>query len=202
MLTFLDVSRYQHLREELERSQRELETAYEELQSTNEELETTNEELQSTNEELETINNELRERSAEVIELNQFLESILGSLKSAVVVLGTEMEVRAWNRQAEELWGLRRDEVLNHHFLNLDIGFPVDRLRTAIRSCLAGRSERDQITTHAINRRGRPVETTVNISCLVGDGQTRGVILMMDAVPTDGAGAGVPGPATAARQGG
>src|SRR5262249_44451750 len=119
LLTFLDVSRYQHLREELERSQRELETAYEELQSTveelettneelqstneevettneelhstNEELETMNEELQSTNEELETINNELRERSAEVIELNQFLESILGSLKSAVVVLGTEM---------------------------------------------------------------------------------------------------------------
>ena len=218
LITFLDVSRYQHLREELERSQRELETAYEELQSTveelettneelqstneevettneelhstNEELETMNEELQSTNEELETINNELRERSAEVIELNQFLESILGSLKSAVVVLGTEMEVRAWNRQAEELWGLRRDEVLSHHFLNLDIGFPVDRLRTAIRACLAGRAERDLLTTQAINRRGRPVETTVNISCLVGDGQTRGVILMMDAVPLDGAGAG------------
>src|SRR5215470_5691303 len=89
MITFLDVSRYQHLREELEQSRRELETAYEELQSTVEELETMNEELQSTNEELETINNELRERSAEVIELNQFLESILGSLKSAVVVLGT-----------------------------------------------------------------------------------------------------------------
>src|SRR5215470_712917 len=206
MLTFLDVSRYQHLREELERSQRELETTYEELQSTNEEVETTNEELhstneeletmneelQSTNEELETINNELRERSAEVIELNQFLESILGSLKSAVVVLGAEMEVRAWNRQAEELWGLRRDEVLNHHFLNLDIGFPVDRLRIAIRSCLAGRTEREQITTHAINRRGRTVETTVNISCLVGDGQTRGVILMMDAVPADGTKTAVP----------
>jgi two-component system CheB/CheR fusion protein len=229
LLTFLDVGRYQHLREELERSQRELETAYEELQSTveelettneelqstneevettneelhstNEELETMNEELQSTNEELETINNELRERSAEVIELNQFLESILGSLKSAVVVLGTEMEVRAWNRQAEELWGLRRDEVLNHHFLNLDIGFPVDRLRTAIRACLAGRSERDQVTTQAVNRRGRTVETTVNISCLVGDGQTRGVILMMDAVPTDGAGTGAPIAAAPARQG-
>ncbi|HEY1320562.1 MAG TPA: CheR family methyltransferase [Streptosporangiaceae bacterium] len=228
LLTFLDVSRYQHLREELERSQRELETAYEELQSTVEELETTNEELQSTNEEvettneelhstnegletmneelqstneeLETINNELRERSAEVIELNQFLESILGSLKSAVVVLGTEMEVRAWNRQAEELWGLRRDEVLNYHFLNLDIGFPVDRLRTAIRACLADRSERDQITTQAVNRRGRPIETTVNISCLVGDDQTHGVILMMDAVPADGSGSTGAAAATAAQR--
>jgi two-component system CheB/CheR fusion protein len=225
-ITFLDVSRYQHLREDLEHSQRELETAYEELQSTveelettneelqstneevettneelhstNEELETMNEELQSTNEELETINNELRERSAEVTELNQFLESILGSLQSAVVVLSTEMEVRAWNRQAEELWGLRRDEVMGHHFLNLDIGFPVERLRNAIRSCLAGRSEREQVVQPAINRRGRPVEVTVSVSCLVGDGQTRGVILLMDAVPRDsGPADGEPGPRTA-----
>jgi hypothetical protein len=81
--------------------------------------------------------------------------------------------------------------VLNHHFFNLDIGFPVDRLRNGIRACLAGRAERDQITTQAINRRGRPVETTVNITCLVGDNQTHGVILMMDAIPTDrGTGAG------------
>jgi two-component system CheB/CheR fusion protein len=214
VITFLDVSRYQHLREDLEHSQRELETAYEELQSTveelettneelqstneevettneelhstNEELETMNEELQSTNEELETINNELRERSAEVIELNQFLESILASLQSAVVVLGSEMEVRAWNRQAEDLWGLRRDEVLNHHFLNLDIGFPVERLRNAIRSCLAGRSQRETVVQPAINRRGRRVEVIVSVSCLVGYGETRGVILLMDAGPREG----------------
>ena len=139
VISFLDASRNLGLRAELEDSRRELKTAYEELQSTveelettneefqstneelettneelhstNEELETMNEELQSTNEELETINNELRERSAEVTELNQFLGAILGSLQSAVVVLGTEMEIRAWNRQAEDLWGLRSDEV-------------------------------------------------------------------------------------------
>jgi two-component system CheB/CheR fusion protein len=224
LITFLDVSRYQHLREELEQSRRELETAYEELQSTveelettneelqstneevettneelhstNEELETMNEELQSTNEELETINNELRERSAEVIELNQFQESILGSLQSAVVVLGAEMEVRAWNRQAEELWGLRGDEVLGQHFLNLDIGFPVERLRGPIRGCLSGREERGQLTEPAINRRGRPIDCTVQVSCLRGDGETRGVILMMDATPRNGAD-GAAGAATA-----
>jgi two-component system CheB/CheR fusion protein len=224
MITFLDVSRFQHLRDELEQSRRELETAYEELQSTveelettneelqstneevettneelhstNEELETMNEELQSTNEELETINNELRERSAEVIELNQFQESILGSLQSAVVVLGVEMDVRAWNRQAEELWGLRSDEILGQHFMNLDIGFPVERLRAPIRSILAGREEHDQITEQAVNRRGRPVDCAVYVSRLVGNGETRGVILMMDTAPRDGVdGAGGAGPA-------
>jgi len=212
-IAFVDVTRYRHLREELERSRRELETAYEELQSTveelettneelqstneelettneelhstNEELETMNEELQSTNEELETINNELRERSAEVIDLNQFLQSILGSLKSAVVVLGTEMDIRAWNRQAEELWGLRSDEVAGQHFLNLDIGFPVEKLRNPIRSCLSSRSEREQVVLRAVNRRGRSIECTVSVNCLTGDEAIRGVILMMDAVPLD-----------------
>ena len=210
VISFLDATRYQHLRADLEDSRRELKTAYEELQSTveelettneefqstneelettneelhstNEELETMNEELQSTNEELETINNELRDRSSEVTELNQFLQSILGSFQSAVVVLGTEMEVRAWNRQAEDLWGLRADEVLNQHFLNLDIGFPVENLRGPIRSLLAGRTEQDQVTCPAVNRRGRPIECTVSLSQLAGAGTTRGVILVMDAV--------------------
>jgi two-component system CheB/CheR fusion protein len=209
LITFLDVTRYQHLRTDLEQSRRELETAYEELQSTveelettneelqstneelettneelhstNEELETMNEELQSTNEELETINNELRERSAEVSELNLFLESILSSLQSAVVVLGPEMEIRAWNRQAEELWGLRADEVIGSHFLNLDIGFPVEKLRLPIRNCLSGRADRAQVVQSAVNRRGRQIECTVDVSGLKGEGMTKGVILMMDA---------------------
>ena len=181
VISFLDASRYQDVRAELENSRHELKTAYEELQSTVEELETTNEEFQSTNEELETINNELRDRSAEVIELNQFLGSILSSFQSAVVVLGTEMEIRAWNRQAEDLWGLRSDEVLNQHFLNLDIGFPVEKLHGPIRSPLAGRTEHDQVTSAAVNRRGRPIDCKVSLSPLVAPGATRGVILVMDA---------------------
>lgn len=211
--TLVDVSRYQVLREDLERSQRELEAAYEELQSAVEELETTNEELQSTNEELETtneelhsaneeletmneelqsaneeletINNELRDRSAEVNELNMFLQSILASLTSAVVVLGPEMEVRAWNRQAEDLWGLRASEVDGQHFLNLDIGYPVESLRAPIRACLAGRSEAERVTHHAVNRRGRTVRCAVSITQLVSDDGIRGVILLMDTTPAN-----------------
>ncbi|HMC40287.1 MAG TPA: CheR family methyltransferase [Acidimicrobiales bacterium] len=212
-VSFLDVSRYQHLRDDLERSQRELEAAYEglqsaveelettneELQSTNEELETTNEELHSTNEELETmneelhstneeletINKELRERSAEVQELNEFLESILASLQSAVVVLDPEMWVQAWNRQAEELWGLRRNEVVGQHFLNLDTGFPVDALRSAIRASMAGERAPQHLTVDAVNRRGRLVRCAVNVSGLVSDEQVKGVLVLMDAILVD-----------------
>jgi two-component system CheB/CheR fusion protein len=115
-----------------------------------------------------------------------FLQSILGSLRSAVVVLGTEMEIRAWNRQAEDLWGLRSEEVIGQHFLNLDIGFPVEKLRAPIRNCLAGRSTREQISQPAVNRRGRAVDCVVAINRLLGEETSRGVILMMDAVPQDG----------------
>jgi two-component system CheB/CheR fusion protein len=211
LITFVDVSRYQNLRDELEQSQRELESAYEELQSaveelettneelqstneelettneelhsTNEELETMNEELQSTNYELETINNELRDRSVEVDELNRFLQSILASLQSAVVVLGPDMDVQAWNHEAEELWGLRADEAIGQHFLNLDIGFPVEHLRGPIRDGLTGRVDRQQISHTAVNRRGKPVDCSVSVIRLIGDGNPPGVILMMDAVP-------------------
>jgi two-component system CheB/CheR fusion protein len=168
--------------EELQSTNEELETTNEELHSTNEELETMNEELQSTNEELETMNNELRERSTEVDDLNRFLEAILGSLQSAVVVLGPRMEVQAWNHQAEELWGLRAGEVVGHHFLNLDIGFPVDRLRPAIRDTMAGRIERAHIVQPAVNRRGKQVECTVSITSMESNGTANGVILMMDSV--------------------
>ncbi|MGH8980586.1 MAG: PAS domain-containing protein, partial [Acidimicrobiales bacterium] len=168
--------------EEMQSTNEELETTNEELQSTNEELETMNEELQSTNEELETMNEELRVRNTQVAVLNSFLESILSSLNSAVIVLGSEMEIRAWNHQAEDLWGLRSAEVQEQHFMNLDIGFPLESLAAPLRACLSGRSMGAQVTEPAVNRRGKTVECTVTISPLVSDGTLQGAILLMDAV--------------------
>ncbi len=213
LITFVATTRMQTLRDELQTSQRELESAYEELQSavedlettneelhstneelettneelhsTNEELETTNEEVQSTNKELETMNNELRDRSSEVDDLNRFLQSILGSLQSAVVVLASDLDVLAWNHEAEEVWGRRADEVLGQHFLNLDIGLPVDKLRVPIREALAGRVKRKPVVLPAVNRLGRPVQCTVSVAPVAADDRNRGVMLMMDAAPAD-----------------
>jgi two-component system CheB/CheR fusion protein len=123
-VSFLDVTKYRQLREELERSNHDLEQAYEELQSTNEELETTNEELQSTNEELETMNEELQSTNDELQMINDvlrlrgeeldttkaFAASTLRSLGSTVVVVDTDLRVQVWGPGAEDLWGLRSDE--------------------------------------------------------------------------------------------
>jgi two-component system CheB/CheR fusion protein len=205
---FLDVTAPQTLRSELQRSKQELETAYEELQSTNEELETTNEELQSTveelettneelqsaNEELETMNEELqstngelqtinvemRERSDELDRLNAFMESVLTSLRAAVVVLDGDMRVQVWNSRAEDLWGLRADEVIGQVLLTLDIGLPVDELTVPLRRCANGESESEERLLSALNRRGRTISCRVTCSPLYDGGNRRGVVVLME----------------------
>jgi two-component system, chemotaxis family, CheB/CheR fusion protein len=167
--------------EELQSTNEELETTNEELQSTNEELETMNEELQSTNEELEAINDELHQRTDELHELNAFLETVLAGLSEGVVVVDGELRVQAWNEAAQELWGLRREEVTGRHFLNLDIGLPVDRLRTSIRATLAG-EQPDELDVEAVNRRGHTIRCRLRFAPLALDGTgVRGAIVMMQA---------------------
>ena len=208
VLVFLDVTAARRLQDELEHANRQLETAYEELQSTNEELETTNEELQSTVEELETtneelqstneeletmneelqsandelqsINDELRDRTAELDALNEFLEAVFISLQAGVVVIGTDLQVRVWNRRCEDLWGLRAEEAVGQHFLNLDIGLPTDQLRPMIRQLLGSENGSSEARLPSVNRRGRQIEVRIVGTPLRNGYGTTGVILVMD----------------------
>ncbi|WP_243742061.1 CheR family methyltransferase [Actinomycetospora succinea] len=168
--------------EELQSTVEELETTNEELQSTVEELETTNEELQSTNDELQSMNDELRDRTSQLDHANDFLESVLGSLRTAVVVVDTELIVQAWNGRADDLWGLRSDEAVGQHLLNLDIGLATERLRPLVRDVLHGDPPGEEpLRLEAINRRGRTVQLAITVSPLTGrDSRPTGVIVLMD----------------------
>ncbi|MEJ2890161.1 CheR family methyltransferase [Actinomycetospora aeridis] len=168
--------------EELQSTVEELETTNEELQSTVEELETTNEELQSTNDELQSMNDEMRERSGQLDRANDFLESVLGSLRTAVIVVDTELIVQAWNGRADDLWGVRSEEAVGQHLLNLDIGLATDRVRPLVRDVLAGHQPReDPLRIDAINRRGRSVELAIAVSPLTGrENRPGGAIILMD----------------------
>jgi len=167
--------------EELQSSNEELETTNEELQSTNEELETMNEELQSTNEELQTVNEELRQRTDELHNINAFLESVLASLPGGAAVIDQNYNVLMWNQRAEDLWGLRSDEVRGRSLLGLDIGLPVGELRPMVRACLGGEAESKELTLDATNRRGKRIRCHVACTPLVSSSRKReGVILTMD----------------------
>jgi two-component system CheB/CheR fusion protein len=175
--------------EELQSTNEELETTNEELQSTNEELETMNEELQSANEELETMNDELRHRTLELNEMNAFLETILTTIGLAVAVLDRRQYVQIWNGQARELWGVSSEEASDQHLFALDLGLPVDQLKSPLRAVLAGSSSREELVLDAVNRRGRPFQCRVLCMPLTSssDGKISGVIVLMEPV-ADGAG--------------
>ncbi|MCC5618779.1 PAS domain S-box protein [Nostoc sp. CHAB 5836] len=207
-ISFHDVTRYIKLQDALQRSQQELETTNEELQSTNEELETTNEELQSTNEELETtneelqstneeletmneelqstneelqtINNELSERTAELNRTNIFLTSILKSLQTGIVVIDSSFNISIWNYMAEDLWGLRTDEVMEKSIFSLDIGLPVEQLRSPIRDSLSGKKQFQEMILDATNRRGRQIKCYLAITPLLGIEMQGAVLMMVD----------------------
>jgi two-component system CheB/CheR fusion protein len=140
-----------------------------------------NEELQSTNEELQTVNEELRTRSEELNHLNSFFESVLASLSAGAVVVNQNLDVLMWNHRAEDLWGLRADEVQGKGLLNLEIGLPVQELRGIVRDSLAGETGRAEVVLDAVNRRGKKIKCRVTCSPLVTGGKKReGVILMME----------------------
>ncbi len=167
--------------EELQSSIEELETTNEELQSTNEELETTNEELQSGNEELETMNEEMRIRTTEVDEARGFLEGVLSSVAAGVVVLDADLRVRSWNRGAEDLWGLRAEEVNRQAFFSLDFGLPIGQLHDALKQCAETGRKSEPLILDAINRIGRTI--TCSVTCSPLDGPGGGVVLLMEEVP-------------------
>jgi two-component system, chemotaxis family, CheB/CheR fusion protein len=166
--------------EELQSTNEELETTNEELQSTNEELETMNEELQSTNEELQTINNELSERTTELNRTNIFLTSILKSFQTGILVIDSSFNISIWNYMVEDLWGLRTDEVIGKSIFSLDIGLPVEQLRSPIRDSLSGKKQFQEMILDATNRRGRQIKCYLAITPLLGIEMQGAVLIMVD----------------------
>jgi two-component system CheB/CheR fusion protein len=181
-----DVTEYRLLQHELEFANRQLETAYEELQSTNEDLETMNEELQSMNDELHTANEELRTSTEEVASLNQFMTGVLGSFRAGVVVVDPDLRVLVWNAAAEELWGVREDEVIGQYLVDLDIGLPMSQLHPLLRRQIAGDGPpHDTVELDAVDRRGRPVHIRGTVSSFQQlPGERGGAVVLMD--PTGG----------------
>ena len=96
-------------------------------------------------------------------------------------MVDTELIVRAWNGRADDLWGLRADEAVGQHLLNLDIGLPTERLRPLVRGALGGETNDDGVLhTEAVNRRGRTVTLAVSASPLMlrHRGPTGAIVLM------------------------
>lgn len=213
-VTATDVTCCRTLQQDLQSANRRLGSAYEELQSTLEQLETTNEELQvtvellettnqelqSTNEELESmsagqhsanqqlqaINDELRDRTQELRETTEFMEAILSSLRSAVIVVDCDFGVRTWSTRAEDLWGLPKEDAVGRHLLSLDSGLPTDALKPMVLRLIAGEPG-GELRLDAVDRRGRTIWIRVVGTTLRSEGRPAGAVLVIDELGEFGA---------------
>ena len=97
-------------------------------------------------------------------------------------MLDRDLYVHKWSPRAEDLWGLRSEEVLRKNFLNLDSGLPVEQLRSIIRASLNGESSHLDVTLEATNRRGKRITLKVTCTPIGGapDDPPRGVVLLME----------------------
>ena len=146
-----------------------------------------NEELQSSNEELQTLNDELRLRSDDLNHANSFMESVLTSLRGAVVSVDDHLVVQVWSRGAEELWGLRKDEAEFRALVELDIGLPMDRIRDLVRASQEDPSGILEAVVEATNRRGKAVRCRITCAPRLGPDRRRvGLILLMEELEAAG----------------
>ena len=144
-----------------------------------------NEELQSTNEELETMNEDMRRRTHDLNIANEFMDIIMSSMRSAVVVTDADMRVQLWNYRAEDLWGLRATEVEGRQLTGLDIGLQFNEFSNELKACLNGHEDFGDRVVDAINRRGKPVKVRLSCNRLVSPtNASRGLLVLME--ETDG----------------
>lgn len=124
------------------------------------------------------MNEEMGARTQELDGARTFLEGVLSSVAAGVVVLDRDALVVAWNRAAEDMWGLREAEVAGQAFYALEFGLPVGELRTPVDTCLREGRKTGPLELPAVNRKGRSI--TCRVLCSPLDGDTGGAVLLMD----------------------
>jgi two-component system CheB/CheR fusion protein len=113
------------------------------------------------------------------------MESVLGQIKVAVVVVDRDLGVEAWSDRAEELWGLSAEKAVGRHLLALEIGFPLEQLREPVQRCIAEDSAQE-VTADVMSRLGQPLRVRVSCAPLVDGDGARGAILVMEEVDREG----------------
>ncbi len=167
------VEDYESTVEELRCANEEILSSNEELQSTNEELQTATEESQSTTEELRTLNEELMHRSQEVHKINNDLINLLNSVEIPILMLGPDLTIRRFTRQAEALLNLIPTDMgrpfsdIHHPFHEVELE---EAIQQVVESLQVRRLEAKDDKDHPYEIHVHPYRTT--------DDRIEGVVLL------------------------
>ena len=151
--------------EEMRAANEEILSSNEESQSTNEELETAKEELQSANEELATVNEELENRNQELTTSNSDLVNLLSSVNLPVVILDNDLRIRRFTPAAERLFNIIPTDVGRpisdlHH--QLEVVNLAGMIAEVVETVSSREMEVRDYDAHWYSLRIRPYKTTDN----------------------------------------
>ncbi len=133
--------------EELKVTNEEAMSMNEEFQSTNEELEMSKEELQSLNEELTTANHQLQEKLVEIEAVNNDLSNLLNCTEAGILFLDRQGVIKRFTREASRLFNL----------IPGDIGRPIDDITPRFPNSTL-RQDVEQVF-HSLVRHERQIQT-------------------------------------------
>jgi len=151
--------------QDLRAANEEILSSNEELQSTNEELETAKEEIQAANEELNTVNDELHRRNIESNQVSNDLQNLLSSTNIPIVMLGSDLRIRPFTPQAQQILNLIPTDVgrpLGDINLNLNLSDLEQQILDVINNLSVKEQEVQDQKGHWYDLRIRPYRTIDN----------------------------------------
>ena len=119
-----------------------------------------------------------RQLEKEIVQTKDYLENILESTESKIMVLDREMKIRTLNSAQERFCKQKKDEIVGISFFDV---FPFssekdrDRFAMYMQACLDGVSNR--ISDYAYVREQETLHINININPLILHGEVSGIIL-------------------------
>lgn len=114
----------------------------------------------------------------EILQTKDYLENLLESTESKIMVLDGDMTVRTVNSAHERLCGNVKEDIIGRNFfdvfpVNADIG--VEAIRETLQKCLKGGNHR--LSNYPYSVGGRLLYLNININPLILHGEVAGIIL-------------------------
>lgn len=119
-----------------------------------------------------------RHLEKEILQTKDYLENILESTESKIMVLDSDLKIKTVNSAHERLCSEKKDEIVGRSFFEI---FPIatdkDRkmLKGVLEQCLAGSSHR--ISNYSYIRGDKPIYLNISINPLILHGEVSGIIL-------------------------
>lgn len=119
-----------------------------------------------------------RQLEQEILQTKDYLESLLESTESKIMVIDRDMLVRTVNSAQLRLCGKEKEEIIGKTFFevfNITSGEDMEMMKAALAKCLEGTSSR--ISNYQYTRDGETMYLNININPLMIHGKIEGVIL-------------------------